>query len=142
MELVMLDKDDYSYSLSYLKPNDYLFSFVAFDNADNYIFGFFGSESGAFAIGLPEEFYALLGLNLVGIGFIISVGYISVVGFKDVESKYSKFDEMMQRDSSLINRTRKKVSNYHDLWRCREPMSLISERSVHGNKKFRCNIVK
>lgn len=101
MELVMLDKDDYSYSLSYLKPNDYLFSFVAFDNADNYIFGFFGSESGAFAIGLPEEFYALLGLNLVGIGFIMSVGYISVVGFKDVESKYSKFDEMMQRDSEF-----------------------------------------
>ena len=101
MELVMLDKDDYSYSLSYLKPNDYLFSFVAFDNADNYIFGFFGSESGAFAIGLPEEFYALLGLNLVGIGFIISVGYISVVGFKNVESKYSKFDEMMQRDSEF-----------------------------------------
>ncbi len=97
MKNQLITPNIYEYQLKYLKPNNYRFSFVIFDYADNFIVGYFGAEFGSLIITMPFEYGLIYAAGFVGLVGSITSGAISFKKRDQIKSKYEIIDKFLTR---------------------------------------------
>ena len=102
----LLHPTRYEIDLKYLKPNQYRFSFVIFDYADNFIIEYFGPEYGFLVLSMPVEYFFVYGVNFIGLTALITTGVYSMKYKNQIKTKYESFDSFVVRSSEEVENER------------------------------------